>query len=125
MRCERSNRLETRSGSSNGNFPKQFSSTCTSDGIISLYVLLVTLRGKNYERFRGLFVRSKCRSLLRLETNSNTVSLSRLTWIYKHILNLIPLAGMGDPLARISRGEGRWSNPEGLPIRSIGRVNLI
>lgn len=124
MRCERSNRLETRSGSSNGNFPKQFSSTCTSDGIISLYVSLALVRGKNYERFRGLFQYSS-RSLLRLETNSNTVSLSRLTWIYKHILNLIPLAGMGDPLARISRGEGRWSNPEGLPIRSIGRVNLI
>lgn len=125
MRCERSNRLETRSGSSNGNFPKQFSSICTSDGIISLYVslALVTLRGKNYERFRGLFDPSVIRS--RLETNSNTVSLSRLTWIYKHILNLIPLAGMGDPLARISRGEGRWSNPDGLPIRSIGRVNLI
>lgn len=55
-------------------------------------------------------------------------NLSRLTWIYKYILNSIPLPGDGDGVgdrgSREGRGEG-WSNPEGLLIRSIGRVNLI
>lgn len=94
-----------------------------------------------FESFQTIFIRfeiraSSCASCsyikLEIKKKYDKNMISSTIWSFAFDLDLqvhieldsITGGSVGDCRSREGRGEG-WSNPEGLLIRSIGRVNLI